>query len=250
MADALADWRSWASPLLGGRFDFSRGASEPSFNALGRALVLTRGRFWARIRGGHDLRRMIGRMPNTADLLAGRADGRAEQITTFPWVRHEASTRYQYAAFAVGAGGVVEPLDAPALAAEFDAAGALRPPLPNVPRGLRAVAAVGGRFLLEWFHDERGQEAAPGEFRIFNDANAPGSMNYGAVVATIRYRPRAAGFSWLSDPFEHGVRVQWAVRAATEEGEEESGAIVVSAVADAAPPSAEPDLRFGPRIRM
>ena len=121
----LAKWLNWYSPLFAGRFDFFTSATAPQFNALSRGLILTRGRFWVRVHGGHDLRRALERLPALSDPIVGRADGKATTVVTSPWVGQAPSTAYWYALHVVGAGGVGEAEKAPHVKASFDAAGAL-----------------------------------------------------------------------------------------------------------------------------
>lgn len=246
---ALTKWLRYFSPLFAGRFDFHRGAAEPTIDAWARGLALSRGRFWIRVRGGHDIRRASGRRPTAADTLVARTDGPALQSATFPWIRHAPATEYWYAAFAVGFGGVTADESSPLLRASFDAAGNLRSPLPNAPTHLSVTPTAGGRFGLRWRYVEAGQEAAPQQFDIFNDAATPGTIDYSVAVATIGYRPRAAGFEYLSDAFAHGTPVRWAVRARSAAGDADGNIVVVDAVADAAPPAGSASLHFGPQLR-
>ena len=54
---ALDQWLTYYRPLFRGRFDFFLSADKPMREGWHQALGLTGGRFWARVHGGHDLRR-------------------------------------------------------------------------------------------------------------------------------------------------------------------------------------------------
>jgi len=195
---------------------------------------MTGGRFWVRTRGGHDLRRTEdagGGEPASDPVLVGRSDGRAATITTFPWVCHRAGAVYTYALTVVGAGGVSDAGGAPVVVAAFDAAGEVIGPAPNPVRHLAASAASAGRVALRWTYDEEGEEAAPSEFRAYNDAADPGSIDWMTPVATMPYRRRRGCFAWTSESFDDGVRLNWAVRAVSANGVKGPASNVAFAVA-------------------
>ncbi len=236
----LEKWLSWYAPLFGGRFDFDVAGTEPRFDALNRGLVMTRGRFWVRVFGGHDLRRASGAAPTTGDAIVGRADGKSGSITTFPWIAHAADADYVYAVHPVGAGGVTDADAAVRVRAVFDSAGDLLGPMPNAPQGLHVEPLAGGAFRLSWSYDETGEEAAPSEFLVFNDSGSPGAVNYAVIVAQPAYRTRGGFFEYVSDPFSHDLRVTWGVRARSAGGVTEPNTVVVAAIANAPRPSPDP----------
>ncbi len=247
MTTQLDKWLAYYSPLLGGRFDFHTSAEGPRHEAWHQGLALARGRFWVRVAGGHDLRRVAGagrgRVPSVADALVGRSDGRGATVTTFPWVGHAADTEYQYGLTVVGAGGVADATDAPQARAVFDESGALIGPAPNVVGDLAVEPLSGGRFALRWTYDETDEECAPSAFRIYNDAGSFGSINYGVVVGTASYRFRLGYFNWTSGAYVDGSRVTWAVRAASEAGAEGPASPLTMGVAAAALPPAPQGVR-------
>lgn len=238
-------WIGRFSPLLGGRFDFFRAGDGPRFDAWHNALCLTRGRFWVRIRGGHDLRRAAGRPPALTDPMVGRADGRGATLSTFPWVGHPPGSQWWYALHVVGAGGVADDRDAPRVRAAFDGSGALAGPSSNAPTMLCVRPLPGGRFRVTWRYDETGQEAAPADFRLYNDAASPGAVDYDQPVATVAYRFRAGVFEYVSGPFVHGTRVTWAARAYSAAGAEERNTATAAGTADAQGPEQAPTLVCG-----
>ncbi len=272
MLTQLQKWLAFYSPLLRGRFDFtsalagrarllpSRGTDAngsrllPSREAWHQGLALTGGRFWVRLRGGHDLRRIVGpaadwtasrsdamvgcsgALAKRAGVLVGRADGPAETVTTFPWVCHAADTEYRYALSVVGAGGVMDFADAPQARAAFDADGALVAPAPNRVGDLVVRPLSGGRFELRWTYDETDEETPPAQFRIYSDAGSPGTIDYDIPVGTVPYRFRRGFFAWTSPPFADGTRLTWSLRAASSTGPEGPPSPPAFAVARAACP--------------
>lgn len=238
-------WLGWFSPLLGGRFDFFVAADGPRFDAWSSGLCLTRGRFWVRVRGGHDLRRAVGRPPARTDPIVGRADGGVATLSTFAWVAHPAGSQWWYALHVVGAGGVADEADAPRVRVLFDDDGGLIGLAPHAPTLLCVEPLAGGRFRLSWRYDETHQEVAPAEFRLYNDAASPGAVNYSSPVASVPYRFRAGDFAYVSEPFAHGTRVTWAVRARSAAGVEERNTATATGAADVEGPPQAPTLSAG-----
>jgi hypothetical protein len=248
MATQLAKWLAFYSPLLRGRFDFFLSASGPRREAWHQGLGLTGGRFWVRVVGGHDLRRVAGPAPawslSPSDVLVGRSDGASASVTTFPWVGHAAGAEYVYGLPVVGAGGVADTIGAPLVRAVFDQGGALVGPAPNAIRDLAVDPLSGGRFTLRWTYDETDEETAPAEFQVYNDVGSFGSVNFDAVVATVTYQLRRGYFGWTSAAFADGSRVTWAVRAASASEPEGPASPPVLGVAVAALPAAPEDVRI------
>lgn len=267
---ALNKWLTYYRPLFRGRFDFFLLDLLDRDSYLGpegwhQGLGMTGGRFWSRVHGGHDLRRRVSDVDGpcgggdgdaeprflsrsnqeSAGLLVGRADGRAATVTTFPWVNHQAGRSYTYELFAVGAGGVANLENAPALRLSFDDNGALVGPEPNPVCGLAVDALSGGRFRLRWAYDETNQEAPPSTFEIFNDAGTPGSINDAIVVASVPYRFRQGFFSWLSAGFAHDAHPCWSVRAVTDGGAASRMSATADGTAMAAAPLAPAGVRVG-----
>jgi hypothetical protein len=229
----LQKWLSWYSPLFLGRFDLPSvvvGAAS-AFQALADGLALTRGRFWVRVAGGHDLRRSTTGHPTRADPIVGRADGRATGIDTFPWVGHGAGGRYRYAVTVAGAGGVRDDADAPGTDVDFDAEGEWIGLAPNRVTHPHVEPLSGGRFRVSWAYDERGQAAPPAEFAVYNDAASPGTVDYTAVVATVAYRRYGGFFEFVSGAFEHESRMRWGVRARSAAGVEERNVRIAEGIA-------------------
>ena len=255
---AVAKWLRYYDPLFRGRFDFSQSAAGPAREAWHQGFGLTGGRFWVRLRGGHDLRRRDARPVGSsacdsepafsedlasAGVLVGRADGKTAAVTTFPWAGHPPGANHIYALTVMGAGGVPDALGAPEARAEFDAAGALLDPAPNAVSEPSVEALSAGRFRLRWTYDETDEEAPPSEFRVFNDAGSPGVVDFGVVVGTSPYQLRQGFFEWTSAPFAHDVRVLWSVTAATAAGVLGPASAAGSGVAQAALPLAPAGIR-------
>jgi len=259
--NALTRWLGYYSPLFRGRFDFVFAAATPTREVWHQGLGMTGGRFWVRLRGGHDLRRRDasaelecgqnqGMISPTTQLpqpgiLVGRADGRATGVTTFPWVSHPPGRSYLYSLSVVGAGGVMDHRDAPTLRLSFDDSGALVEPAPNPVCDVVVESLSGGRFLLRWSYDETDEEAPPVTFEVFNDIAAPGSINQSIVVATVPYRFRQGFFRWTSAGFSHDARLGWAVRAVSAAGAAGAMSTTAMGTAKAAPPPAPVGVRVG-----
>lgn len=212
---------------------------------IANGVCATCGYFFPRIRGGYNLRRAVGRVPDCVAPIVGAAgaehEGGTEQATvrTFPWVRHQASTEYLYRLTAISGGGV-EDLDDQALAVvAFDAAGNWVGARPNAPGDLQMAPLSRGRFRLRWTYSEDGEQAAPARFNIYHDGGT-GTVDYQNVVARVDYRPGRFHYEYLSMAFAHGTRVRWGVRAESSAGAEEMNEQVVWGWAEALGPAVNP----------
>lgn len=211
---------------------------------MANGLTATGGWSFPRVRGGYNLYRGLAGVESIDfDVPVGAAGANAQTIGNFPWRPHRTSTDYHYTLRAVGGGGVESAAAVPARLAEFDSSRTLREPRPSSPSGLSVTPAAGGRFLLRWMYDPRGEDAAPENFRIYHD-NGTGTVDYGTFVKKITYRPGRVHYEWLSTAFSHGDRRLWAVRAVSEPQVNDGGTAQVFAFADAAAPSPHP----GPRL--
>ncbi len=238
----LNKWLAYYSPLFRGRFDFFLSTAAPRRETWHQGLAMTGGRFWVRVHGGHNLRRVVGPMadwkPSLSDVLVARGEGRTASLETFPWVGHSANAEYIYALTVVGAGGVEDVSGAPIIVARFDPDGALIGPSPNRINDIRVQAIAGGRFVLRWYYDETGQEVPPGCFNVYSDDGSPGTMDYDVIVATVAYRFRRGHFEWTSAAYSEGDRIAWAVRAESASGVVGPvGATALGIAATALPPA-------------
>ncbi len=261
--NAIDKWLRYYHPLFHGRFDFALSAKLSHREAWHQGLGMTGGRFWVRLRGGHDLRRRSidaitgkdvvasstetsGNHPSDVrrlGVLVGRSDGPSAAATTFPWVGHKAGAAYRYGLTVMGAGGVADGTEAPTATVTWDATGTWAGPTPNPVGGMAVAAQAGGAFGLTWTYDEAGQAAAPGQFEIFNDSGSPGSVDFDTVVATVPYGWRQGFFRWTSGAFAHDARVHWAVRAVSSGGAAGVASPVAFGVASAAAPPAPAPIR-------
>jgi len=206
---------------------------------IANGVCATCGFSFPRIRGGYNLRRSGGGVPGASEPMAGAAGCDAVSIRTFPWVAHAPSTSYTYRLFAIGGGGV-ESLDQEASAlAAFDAAGEWLGADPNPPADLRVASLAGGRFLVSWTHSRAGEQAEPGEFRLYHDGGT-GQIDFESPVAVVLCRQGRFHHEYVSTPFVHGARVRWAVRTVSAEGVEERNLQQATGRAEAMPPPAHP----------
>jgi hypothetical protein len=172
-------------------------------------------------------------------LIVGSAGADASTIRTFPWISHDAASTYVYRLTAVCGGGVENAMDETTAEVRFDAAGEWSGPVPNSPSDLRVTPTAHGTFLVQWAYSIEGQQTSPSEFRVYHDAGT-GSVDFETVVASVSYRAGRYHYSYTSDPFDHGTRVKWAVRAAAASGTEDENSHVVFGWADAAAPPINP----------
>ncbi|HUU82312.1 MAG TPA: hypothetical protein VM243_02305 [Phycisphaerae bacterium] len=101
------------------------------------------------------------------------------RVPDMPWIEHgdgAADTFYYYATAVLSGGGLVSVLSKP-VRVEFDAAHAIRGPLPNAVRFLDAEAIAGGKFRLRWRYPSVGGGAWPADFQVFDDAGT-GTIDY------------------------------------------------------------------------
>jgi len=214
----LEKWMAWFAPLGHGRFGLTR-RMRGAFSAWHQGLGMTGGRFWIRIRGGHNLYRRSAGDPNAPWQFAGRADGPVATVGTFPWVGHAADTAYLYMITVVGAGGVEDDREAPRTIVSVDSSGEWAATAPNGVTDLTATPRPGGTFELNWRYDETGQSARPDQFAIFSGTGSPAAVNLAAPVATVSYRFRRGRFRWVSNGFSHATIVHWQVRAVSVAGD-------------------------------
>jgi hypothetical protein len=207
-SDLLTKWLSFFKPLALGQFG----------NARANGMALSCGQFWVRARGGYNLYRWCGdRYTAEPGRIVGAAGGDLASVATFPYVGHDPGTRYWYLVRAVGAGGVSEMNCRQVVRVELDEAGELVGPQPNSPESLATSASSGGRIELGWRYNPAGQEAAPVAFDVFGDGGT-GSMAWETPIDSVEYRVGMVDYSWISEPFAHDTRAQFAVRARSGAG--------------------------------
>jgi hypothetical protein len=190
-----------------------------------------------RIRGGYNLRR-VGDGQSAAEMV-GAAGATASTVRTFPWVIHSPGASYTYTLTAVNGGGVEDRDRALLTRVAIDGRGDWIGPRPNPPTDLRVTPVRGGRFLLQWVYSEDGQQVQPAEFRLYSGTGWT-AVSYGSVAAVVAYRAGQTHISYTSEPFAHGTRVSWAVRAVSLAGAEEDNRRTAMGWADALPPPINP----------
>lgn len=202
---------------------------------IANGVCATCGFAFPRIRGGYNLRRNCG----AGFVLVGAAGADARQVSTFPWVTHEADAAYEYRLAAVNGGGCENLSEAPTVEVQFGPEGERLMPRPNAPWDLRVAPMAGGRFELRWTYAPEGQAAEPLEFRVYSDGGT-GTIDYDAPVASVPYRPGRFHYVYTSAALPDGVKVRWAVRAASGARSEEANERSVAARADALGPADAP----------
>ncbi len=228
-ADLLTKWLTHYDPVHRGW--------TPAGIASG--VCASNGFFFPRIRGGYNLRREIGSVPQAGSRIVGAAGFDAAQIRTFPWVSHAANATYTYRVTVINGGGVEEWAEETVSITGFDASGNWVGARPNPPGDLRVIPLAGGKFLLQWTYTREGEQAEPAAFRVYHDGGS-GSVDYNTIIASVAYRRGRFHYMYTSIAFTHGTRVRWAVRAASAAGAEEKNTQVAFGWADAAAPPVNP----------
>ncbi len=225
----LAKWLAYYDPI-------HRGWTPAG---IANGVCATVGFFFPRIRGGYNLRRGVGEVPDASEPIVGAAGADATTIRTFPWMMHDASTTYVYRLTAINGGGVENWSDEVVASTGFDAAGDWVGSRPNAPADLRVTPGAGGKFVLRWTYSRPGEQAEPAAFRLYNDGGT-GSVDFETIVATVEYRRGRFHYCYSSEAFASGTRVRWVVRAVSAEGVEDTNEQVAFGWADALAPSADP----------
>lgn len=206
---------------------------------IANGLCGTNGFFFPRIRGGYNLRRSVGQVPDAAALIVGAAGADATEIRTFPWVTHAASTTYVYRLNPINGGGVANWDDETITTAAFNPSGEWVGPRPNPPSDLRVMPTAGGKFVLRWTYNREGQQTEPSVFWVYHDGGT-GEVDYDTIVAWVDYSRGRVHYDYTSGAFSHGARVQWAVRTVSTEGVAEKNEQVVPGWAEALAPPVNP----------
>lgn len=210
-------------------------------DGIANGVCATNGFAFPRIKGGYNLYRSTSRQSGPQGRIVGAAGHDAATIRLFEWVTHAPSTTYYYWLCTVGGGGAENRLDETVVEAVFDATGQWIGARPNPPTDLRVSALSGGRFLVKWTYSPQGEQAEPGEFRVYTDSGV-GTIDYSSPVGTITYHRGRVHFEYTSAAFAHGTRTRWSVRAATATGIEERNAQLATAWAEAQAPPTNPTL--------
>lgn len=225
----LAKWLAYYDPI-------HRGWTP---EGIANGVCATSGFSFPRIRGGYNLRRSVGQIPDASTLIVGAAGVDMETVRTFGWVTHEADTAYVYRLTAINGGGVENWTDVVTLDTAFDGSGYWVGARPNAPGDLQVAPAAGGTLLLRWTYSREGEQAEPYEFHVYHDGGT-GTVDFDSVVANVPYRRGRFHCSYLSEAFDHGTRIRWAVRAVSTSKVEDGNEQVVSAWADAQAPPVNP----------
>ena len=104
---------------------------------------------------------------------------------------------------------------------------------PNAPTEVEAEAAEGGRILLRWRYDSRGEGGTCTAFKVYQGADTSGLTLEESVTKT---SGSVTFYEWTSAVLTEGSRYHFRVRAATAGGTEDEGTLIVSAVPDATAP--------------
>jgi hypothetical protein len=197
----------WASPFALGRFDFfTTIPPDIQWNTLFNAMPLSLGRYWVRVSGGANLRRLSdGNIPQLSTPLCGAANGDAATIFDHSTiVSHPVNSRYCYGITAVGSGGVEEPYLSGIREVVFGGAGTWVGATPNPALGPTVTANIDGSFTISWRYDPNGQQVAPETFRLYRSVKNSAAIDYGSVVASVSYVPGQTEYTYttavIADP--------------------------------------------------
>lgn len=227
-ADLLASWLRWYDPVHRG------------WTPLGIAngICMTNGFSFPRIRGGYNLYRAIEHIPSRGAEPAGAAGSTASRLRTFPWIRHNNDTHYQYRLVPVGGGGVENWTDETVVSFMTDEEGDWKGSVPNAPTDLQVVPLSQGRFRVRWTYCPQGEEVEPSGFRLYTTHE--GVLDYGSIAASVPFASGRIHFEHITPSYEDGERVGWAVRASSAAGHEERNMHQVYAFARSQPPPMNP----------
>jgi hypothetical protein len=225
----LAKWLAYYDPI-------HRGWTP---GGIANGVCATSGFFFPRIRGGYNLRRGEGSVPDGSAPIVGAAGADADTIRTLPWIGHEADTTYVYRLTAINGGGVENFIDAITAETPFDASAIWLGARPNPPGDLRVTPSVNGSFVLRWTYTVNGEQAEPASFNVYSDGGT-GSIDFENPAANLTYRRGRFHYDYTSIGFAHGTKVRWAVRAVTGAGVEDAGEVTAFGWADAEPPPINP----------
>lgn len=218
----LQKWFGYYSPLMAGRFDFHTGESAARFDTFMQFIHL--GRWWTRIRGGHNLRRRSDRtVPTLADPIIARSDAATATMQTPTRIGHANDTNWIYMITAVGAGGVENEDRRNIREVVINAAGTLVGSLPNKPTGIKVVPKSNGSFDIYWQYNPKLHGAAPTSFKVYSDSGT-GTIDYVTPVATVTYDAEIQSYSANSGVLAGSTdtAVLFVVRAVVASGEEKN----------------------------
>jgi len=203
---------------------------------LATGLSITHGFSFPRIRGAYHLYRTD---VATAPLLVGITCPDDSTIRTLTWLDDPPGTQRVYRLVPVSGGGVENWVDVTYVAVYFTSAGWWIGSLPNAPSDLQLIPLSYGRFSVRWSYYPHDQQVAPAGFRLYSSGTGT-AIDYGAVQASVPYRPGLIHYEYITRPRPDGQRLGWAVRAYAASGHEEQNLDCVYALTRAVGPPANP----------
>ena len=149
------------------------------------------------------------------------------KIDMFSGYSIDADSIYYFAVRAVGRGGAEEENTDQIVRVETDGLGDFLPRVPNAPRHLMVTPVAGGKLLLRWRYDSTGQQVAPTNYRIYHDNGSPSKTMIWAPALDV-----VEGTTYLTEAYAAGTRVQFGVRAYSNDGGQENNTDTVFGLAD------------------
>jgi len=119
------------------------------------------------------------------------------------------------------------------------ASGEESPARPNRPAGLGATAVSDAKVEITWSYDASGEPAACSHFHVYHDAGT-GEVDYTTVIDSVDLDTGGGiltHYLFETDALDDGTTYRFAVRAATSDDVEDTGAEWVEAAADASAPT-------------
>lgn len=228
----LRDWLAFYDPI-------HRGWTRAG---IANGVCATAGFSFPRIRGGYNLYRTIGGLPENEEALVGAASADASRIRTFSWVGHVACGEYIYRLVPVSGGGVENRVDVTQAVVRFSAGGQWMGGLPNAPTDPQLIPLSHGRMAFRWSYFPQGQEVEPKGFNLYTGAG--GDIDYGSLRTVVSYQPGQVHYEYVTMPEADGARVAWAVRAYAPSMWEEQNCRRAFGVARSEGPPANPEVRI------
>jgi len=206
---------------------------------IANAVCSTCGFGFPRIRGGYNLYRSAGGVPEAGRVPVGAAGADAGVVRTFPWVTHAAGTTYVYRLTSLNGGGAENIEDEVLCRVAFDAAGGWVGLRPNAVSDLRVTSLSGGRFEVVFCYMREGEQAEPVRFDVYCDGGT-GEVDFGSAVGSVGYQRGRLHYTYVSEAFAHDTPVRWSVKAVSAAGVASEACGVVTGRAAAQAPPADP----------
>jgi len=189
---------------------------------------------FTRVAGGYNLYRSEGETPDTDNAIpVGATSATASPptaIRNYVGYPFAASTVYRLWVRAIGKGGAEESYPTDTIRIEADGGGDPLDEVPNSPIRLSVSPRPDGKMLLTWSYDDRGEQTAVGQYKVYHD-NGTGTMDWATPIGATKAR------AFLTGAYANGTTVAFGVRAESADGAQETNTTTASGVADATGPA-------------